>query len=136
MVQGLYPLCNIVRYPRSDPLLDDIYDGMTRYTMFTLHMLTRNPQGISQMQSEFHIKEEPIVVLGVTTYLAGIAVGSLLLAPLSETYGRKWVYCINMAVFVLLVLPCAKATSIAVSSFLQLTQDRSINLYRVNISSV
>lgn len=68
------------------------------------------------MQSEFHVTQEPIVVLGVTTYLLGIAVGSLLLAPLSETYGRKWVYCINMALFVLFVLPCAKATSMAVSS--------------------
>jgi hypothetical protein len=27
------------------------------------------------MQQEFHITQEPIVVLGVTTYLAGIAVG-------------------------------------------------------------
>lgn len=68
------------------------------------------------MQHEFHIAQEPIVTLGVTTYLIGVAVGSLLLAPLSEVYGRKWVYCANMALFVILVLPCAKATSMAVSA--------------------
>lgn len=82
-------------------------------TLVVILYSTTYTTGISQMQSEFHIKQEPIVVLGVTTYLAGIAVGSLLLAPLSETYGRRWVYCINMALFVLLVLPCAKATSMA-----------------------
>lgn len=88
------------------------------------------------MQGEFHIKSEAIVVLGVTTYLAGIAVGSLLLAPLSETYGRKWVYCINMALFVLLVLPCAKATSIAVSAFLPILQSSSTVLFRANVDFV
>ena len=48
-----------------------------------------------------------------TTYLIGVAVGSVVLAPISETYGRKWVYVICMALFVLLVLPCAKATTMS-----------------------
>ena len=80
-------------------------------TLVVILYSTTYTTGISQMQHEFHITNEPIVTLGVTTYLIGIAVGSLILAPLSETYGRKWVYCINMLLFVLLVLPCALATS-------------------------
>ena len=48
-----------------------------------------------------------------TTYLTGIAVGSIVLAPISETYGRKWVYCICMTIFVILLVPCAKATSLS-----------------------
>ena len=85
-------------------------------TLVVILYSTTYTTGISQMQHEFHIANEPIVTLGVTTYLVGVAVGSLLLAPLSEVYGRKWVYCANMALFVILVLPCAKATSMAVSA--------------------
>ena len=65
------------------------------------------------MQQEFNVASEPIVTLGVTTYLLGIAVGSLILAPISETYGRKPVYVLGMAIFSLLVIPCATATSMA-----------------------
>lgn len=80
-------------------------------TLVVILYSTTYTTGISQMQHEFHVSSEPIVTLGVTTYLIGIAVGSLILAPISETYGRKWVYVIAMACFVVLVLPCAKATS-------------------------
>lgn len=65
------------------------------------------------MQNEFHIKSEIIPTLGVTTYLLGLAVGSLFLAPISETYGRRPVYTIAMFFFTILIIPCAKATSIA-----------------------
>jgi MFS family permease len=107
---------------------------MTMRNPFATTDTDRGPQGISQMQSEFHITQEPIVVLGVTTYLLGIAVGSLLLAPLSETYGRKWVYCINMALFVLFVLPCAKATSMAVSNPFDHLRNYSIARHDVDLA--
>ena len=51
------------------------------------------------------------MTLGVTTYLLGLAVGSLILAPISETYGRKPVYAVTMIIFCILIIPCAKATS-------------------------
>jgi MFS family permease len=65
------------------------------------------------MQEEFNVASEPVVTLGVTTYLLGIAVGSLILAPISETYGRKPVYVAGMIVFSLLVIPSATATNMA-----------------------
>ena len=65
------------------------------------------------MQEEFDVASEPIVTLGVTTYLLGLAVGSLILAPISETYGRKPVYVIGMIIFSLLVIPCATANNMA-----------------------
>jgi len=68
--------------------------------------------GFTPMMSEFHIDSEPIVTLGVTTYLVGLAVGSLLLAPISETYGRKPVYMIATFLFTVLIIPCGLATSI------------------------
>ena len=65
------------------------------------------------MMKEFHMTNQPIATLGVTTYLLGLAAGSLVLAPLSEIYGRRPVYIGSLAFFSLLVLPCALATSIS-----------------------
>ena len=62
---------------------------------------------------DFHISSEPEATLGLTTYLLGLAIGSMTLAPLSEIYGRRPVYCVSMFIFALLVLPCALATSLA-----------------------
>jgi len=54
-----------------------------------------------------------VVTLGVTTYLFGLACGSLILAPLSEIYGRRPVYFGALFFFMLLVIPCALATSLS-----------------------
>ncbi|THZ27646.1 MFS general substrate transporter [Aureobasidium pullulans] len=51
-------------------------------------------------------------LLGLTTYLIGMAAGSTVLAPLSEMYGRRPVYIFSTAIFVLLILPCALAKNI------------------------
>ncbi|KAH0346241.1 MFS general substrate transporter, partial [Aureobasidium melanogenum] len=53
-----------------------------------------------------------IALLGLTTYLLGMAAGSTVLAPLSEMYGRRPVYIVSTAIFVLLILPCALAKNI------------------------
>lgn len=65
------------------------------------------------MMEEFGISSEPVATLGVTVYLLGLASGSLLLAPLSEIYGRRIVYIGSMAFFTLMVLPCALGHSLA-----------------------
>ena len=54
----------------------------------------------------------PVATLGLTTYLLGLAAGSLLAAPLSELFGRQRIYLISMVVSTLLILPCALATSL------------------------
>jgi MFS family permease len=64
------------------------------------------------LMEEFHIESESIATLGVTMYLLGLAAGSLLLAPLSEIYGRRPVYIGALIFFCLMVLPCALATSL------------------------
>lgn len=65
------------------------------------------------MKEEFGITDETIPTLGVTTYLFGLAVGSLILAPVSETFGRRPVYVIALFCFFVLVIPCALATSMS-----------------------
>ncbi|KAI9798383.1 MAG: hypothetical protein M1825_005367 [Sarcosagium campestre] len=62
---------------------------------------------------DFGIESETLATLGITTYLLGLAVGSVVLAPLSEVYGRRPIYLISMSIFALLVLPCALARSLA-----------------------
>ena len=64
------------------------------------------------MSQDLGITSTTIPTLGVTTYLFGLAIGSLILAPISETYGRKPVYCIALFFFSILVIPCALATNI------------------------
>lgn len=67
---------------------------------------------IPGLLDEFGAASPTVVTLGVTTYLLGLAAGSLLVAPASELYGRRPVYIICMACFTLLVIPCCLATSL------------------------
>lgn len=68
---------------------------------------------IPGLMLEYDVSNESVVTLGVTTYLLGLAVGSLVVAPMSELYGRRPVYLICLCCFALLVLPTALATSLA-----------------------
>ncbi|KAM0805489.1 benomyl/methotrexate resistance protein [Usnea florida] len=68
--------------------------------------------GLAEMQQDFGISSEPLVTLGVTSYLIGIAFGSMLLAPISEMYGRRPVYIASMTLFTILIIPCGLATSL------------------------
>ena len=68
--------------------------------------------GLSEMMRDFNITSEPLVTLGVTTYLVGLAVGSVVLAPLSEMYGRRPVYMFSMFMFMILIIPCGIGTSL------------------------
>lgn len=72
---------------------------------------TSYTSAIPGMQAEWGITDVT-GVLGMTTYLIGIACGSLVLAPLSEMYGRRPIYIIAVAMFIVFVLPCALAKNI------------------------
>ncbi|KAJ9611095.1 hypothetical protein H2200_004278 [Cladophialophora chaetospira] len=76
--------------------------GVVMYsTSYTAAMAT--------MMLEFGVTSEPLATLGVTAYLLGLAVGSLILAPIAETYGRKPVYTICQVGFTLMIIPAALA---------------------------
>lgn len=53
-----------------------------------------------------------VTTLGLTSYLLGLAAGAVVLAPLSETWGRKPLSMICLFLFVVLIIPCGLATSI------------------------
>ena len=102
------------RDPRNWPLW---YTGLVMFaisygTLIVVLYSTSYTAAIAAMSEEFGITDPSITTLGVTTYLIGLAVGSLILAPISETYGRKPVYAISMFFFVILVIPCGLAKNI------------------------
>lgn len=68
---------------------------------------------IPGVMKSFDISSEAVATLGVTTYLIGLAVGAMVVAPLSELFGRRMVYIVCIICFTLLVIPSALATSLA-----------------------
>ncbi|RDW74176.1 putative benomyl resistance protein-2 [Coleophoma crateriformis] len=73
---------------------------------------TSYTSGMPGMMAEFHVTNKPVATLGVTFYLLGLSVGSLILAPFSEVFGRRPVYSVAMGIFCILVLPCALAKNL------------------------
>ncbi|KAK3990944.1 citrinin biosynthesis cluster MFS transporter mrr1 [Cladorrhinum sp. PSN332] len=67
---------------------------------------------LTPIMQEFGITSRPVATLGLTTYLLGLAVGSVIVAPLSELYGRRPVYLVCLSVFVLLIIPCGLAKNL------------------------
>lgn len=68
---------------------------------------------IPGVMADFGITDRTVPVLGVTTYLFGLAVGPLILAPLGETFGRRPVYAVTLFLFAVLLIPSAVAKNIA-----------------------
>jgi multidrug resistance protein len=86
---------------------------MSFSTLVVVMYSTSYTSGIPGMMRTFGIKSKTLVVLGITTYLCGLAMGSLILAPLSEMYGRRPVYLIAVAAFTILIIPCALSNNLA-----------------------
>ena len=100
--------------PRNWPLW---YKGMTIgfvswNTWVVVVYSTSYTSGITFMMNDFDIKSEPVATLGVTTYLIGLAVGSVVLAPVSEIYGRRPVYVVSLLISMLLIIPCGLGNSL------------------------
>jgi hypothetical protein len=100
--------------PRNWPLW---YRGLTiatvSYATWTVVLYsTSYTSSMPGMMKDFDIDNEPLTTLGITFYLIGLAIGSLLLAPASEIWGRRPVYVVALLVFCILVIPCALATSL------------------------
>lgn len=73
---------------------------------------TSYTSSIPGMQLEWGISTNT-GILGVTTYLFGMATGAVVLAPLSEMYGRRPIYLVTLVLFLLFVVACAEAKNIA-----------------------
>ncbi|KAI0782198.1 MFS general substrate transporter [Abortiporus biennis] len=63
------------------------------------------------IMSEFHIGVV-VVSLSVSLMVVGFGVGPLVWAPMSELYGRKWVWLIPSIINVIFNIPCALAPNV------------------------
>ncbi|KAJ6141653.1 hypothetical protein N7470_010043 [Penicillium chermesinum] len=62
----------------------------------------------AQIMDEFNSSQE-VATLGLSTFIWGLGLGPLFLSPLSEFYGRRWVYIISLFLFLIWLIPCAVA---------------------------
>ncbi|KAI5841424.1 major facilitator superfamily domain-containing protein [Morchella snyderi] len=82
-------------------------------TWMVVFYSTSYVSGSPGIMKEFGITSKTIATLGMTTYMLGLAAGPLVLAPMSELYGRRPVYLISLSLFFILVLPACLAQNFA-----------------------
>ena len=64
-----------------------------------------------QITTEFHISRV-VATLGLSVFVMGLGLGPMILGPLSEFYGRRPIYIISFAFFMIWLIPCAVAKNV------------------------
>jgi multidrug resistance protein len=83
--------------------------GLTLLTPFGSSMLA---PAVPQAMDEFNSTNVDLASFVVSVYVMGYVFGPLIIAPLSELYGRLWVYHINTFLFIIFNVGCALSTSL------------------------
>lgn len=65
---------------------------------------------VPDMMADFHEGSSAMATLVVSVYVVGFALGPLVMAPLSETYGRLIVYHVSNVLFLAFTVGCALST--------------------------
>lgn len=65
----------------------------------------------SQITNEFGVSRI-VATLGLSFFIAGLGWGPMVLAPLSEFYGRRVIYRISLPLFLAFLIPCGVAMNI------------------------
>ncbi|KAF4121388.1 putative arabinose efflux permease, MFS family [Geosmithia morbida] len=86
-----------------------IISGMTFVTPFASSMLS---PAVTFVSAEFGITNQTLLSLSVSIYLLGYSFGPLLLAPMSEIYGRRIVLSLSNWFFVIWQIGCALSPNI------------------------
>ncbi|KAJ5305669.1 hypothetical protein N7508_004684 [Penicillium antarcticum] len=89
-----------------------IVTSMSFSTTIVVIYSTMYTSGVDGIRREFNISSKIVVLLGLTTNLFGLALGSVVLSSLSEIYGRRPIYIISVLLFALFILPVALAKNI------------------------
>ncbi|RVX69790.1 hypothetical protein B0A52_06435 [Exophiala mesophila] len=67
---------------------------------------------VPQMMNEFGESSVVMSSFVVSVYIIGYAFGPLVIAPMSELYGRLWVYHINSFLFIIFTMACGLSTNL------------------------
>ncbi|KAL5042511.1 hypothetical protein BDW71DRAFT_200551 [Aspergillus fruticulosus] len=95
--------------PRNWPT----WKRMAQVVLVTTFLLTANlaatmfAPGSAALAQEFNITSSALTSLTVSIYLAGFAVGPMVIAPLSELYGRLVIYHTSYAFYIGFIIGCA-----------------------------
>lgn len=68
--------------------------------------------GIPELLAEFNAPENLMASFVVSVFLLGYAFGPLVIAPMSELYGRQHIYTATLALFIIFTVACALSTNI------------------------
>lgn len=68
--------------------------------------------GVPEVMREFHSTNQELASFVVSVYILGYAVGPLIIAPLSELYGRLPIYHVCNVLFVILTVACAVSSNL------------------------
>jgi multidrug resistance protein len=68
--------------------------------------------GVSQVMEEFNNNNDLLAALVVSIYVLGLGAGPLVIAPLSEVYGRLICYTICNILYVIFTVACAVSTNL------------------------
>lgn len=68
--------------------------------------------GVPQVMQEFGNSDELIADFVVSIYVLGFALGPMILAPMSELYGRLWIYHASNVGFIVFSVLCAKSSGV------------------------
>jgi multidrug resistance protein len=69
--------------------------------------------GVPALMHEFKSKNTMIASFVVSIFILGFAIGPMLVAPLCELYGRKWLYRICNVLFCMFTIACAYSKNMA-----------------------
>lgn len=83
-----------------------VVSSLTLLTPFASSMFA---PAVPQVMRDFKSDNIPLASFVVSVYVLGYAFGPLIIGPLSELYGRLWVYHINTALFVVFNIGCGFA---------------------------
>jgi len=68
--------------------------------------------GVPKLMQEFHSNNDELASFVVSIYVLGFAMGPMILAPLSEIYGRLPVYSVMNILFVIFTVACAVSSNL------------------------
>jgi multidrug resistance protein len=67
---------------------------------------------VTQVMTEFNNSSIILSEIVVSVFVLGFAIGPLVIAPLSELYGRRWVYIVSALLFLVFTIACAVSSNI------------------------
>ncbi|GAB1318245.1 Trichosetin biosynthesis cluster MFS transporter [Madurella fahalii] len=86
---------------------------VSTFTLYSNLAATMFAPGAEALIEEFHVSNSVLATLTVTIYVLGFSLGPLVLAPMSELYGRLPIYHLSNAFYLAFTIGCALSTDIA-----------------------